>query len=131
MVPTRLSKPNAVPKIRTRLTDREKSRQDDERLLEDWKRAVRARDGQRCRVCKRRVVVSLELRANRAECHHITGRSHKPTRYDVRNGVLVCLGCHTKIEDGSIQLMGTTEFTIGDRAYVDGSAPIVIREFKA
>lgn len=119
------------PKVRTRLSAKDTARKADEQQLDAWRRAVRARDGHVCRVCKRHVVVSLELRANRAECHHITGRSHKPTRYDVRNGLLVCLGCHQRIEDGEVQLVGTKQFRLGERAYINADFPVLVKEFKA
>lgn len=111
----------------TRLDQAEADRKADEKALETWKKAVRARDGKFCRCCKRKIVVTMTLQANRAECHHITGRAHKPTRTDVRNGLQLCLGCHQKVERAEIQIVGSVFFTIGNREYVDGSQPVTFK----
>lgn len=124
-----LSKPIACPKpSQTRLMKAEADRKEDDRALQQWKAAVRLRDGQTCRCCKRRVVTTLELRANRAECHHIAGRAHKPTRTDVRNGILLCLSCHQRVERCEVQIVGYGEFTIGNRSYINADLNVTFRE---
>lgn len=125
----RVGKP--LPKCadgKTRLDVAEASRKADERALETWKKAVRARDGKLCRCCKRKVVVTLKLQASRAETHHITGRVHKPTRYDVRNGLQLCCECHRKVERNEIQIVGTAEFQIGNRSYIDADHHVDFKE---
>lgn len=107
----------------TRLDQAEAERKADERALETWKKGVRFRDGNKCRHCGRRVVVTLKLQANRAEIHHVTGRAHKPTRYDVRNGIQLCAACHQKVERNELQIVSTQTFTIGNREYSDMTDP--------
>jgi len=107
----------------TRLDAAEADRKADEKALEAWKKGVRARDGKRCRCCARKVVVTLKLQASRAECHHVTGRAHKPTRYDIRNGLQLCATCHQRIEHNEILIKSTQMFMIGNREYLDMTDP--------
>lgn len=53
-----------------------------------WRDAVRRRDGEICRFCRR----------NRATAvHHVFSRRHYSTRWDLDNGVLLCFYCHIRI----------------------------------
>lgn len=117
-----------LPKGKSRLDEAEAATKADEQLLEAWRKAVKARDGNRCRCCKRKVIVTLKLQASRAECHHLTGRVHKPTRYDVRNGILLCASCHQRVERNELQITGTLQFRIGPREYLDASGPVTFKE---
>jgi hypothetical protein len=50
-----------------------------------WSRLVKLRASERCEVCGS--VESLNA-------HHIEGRRNEATRYDLKNGVCLCSGCH-------------------------------------
>lgn len=59
--------------------------------------AVRRLDKWTCRCCRRKVVKTIEHVWNRAEVHHLERRATLDTRYDVRNGVLLCLEDHERV----------------------------------
>ena len=50
-----------------------------------WRRAVRAKYNNKCAVCG-----SIDG----LEAHHVIKRSRILTRWDHRNGILLCLACH-------------------------------------
>lgn len=88
---------NPVPYGKTRLelkAARDTAYDDAE---DHWRRQVRERDCYHCRWCKRRVVVTIELIPERAECNHLVGRADERVRWDVRNGILLCLACHQRV----------------------------------
>ena len=59
-LPTLATRPTPkLSKGTSRLDTAEDARKQDERLLKQWKRLVRLRDGKICRCCKRKVVVTL------------------------------------------------------------------------
>ncbi len=50
-----------------------------------------------CVHCRRKVVKSLELKPNRGEVHHLSGRRVKPEdRFNVARAVLLCAACHQR-----------------------------------
>ena len=62
-------------------------RQKLEKKLDDlWRECIRARD-RTCRVCNH---------GGRVDAHHIMGRRHKATRWDLENGILLCWNHHVK-----------------------------------
>ena len=89
----------AVPKhaMTSRLDAKTAADKDDAKLLREWAKFVRLRDGGKCRVCKVKTVTTLELHPRRGEAHHLRPRSCLVTRTDVRNGIWVCLSCHQKL----------------------------------
>lgn len=120
----------ATPKsqIPTRLEEKEAKRSKEEDAEDTWRKAVRKLDGMKCRWCRRQVVVTIELVPERAECHHLTPREHKPTRWDVRNGVLVCKADHDRITgkvggEKAIVVAGRM-FTLDGREYPDARGPL-------
>lgn len=54
-------------------------------LDELFRQAIRKRDGKRCQYC---------IYHNGTEVHHYFTRSRRSTRWDMRNGVLLCWRCH-------------------------------------
>jgi len=50
-----------------------------------WRRAVRAKCNNRCAICGG---------IDGLEAHHVIKRSRILTRWDHRNGILLCLACH-------------------------------------
>ena len=69
----------------TTLGGKKKRKPKDTRMV-DWALAVRARDGNKCRYCGRTDTLNT---------HHIYSRSRKATRYDVDNGITLCVAHHT------------------------------------
>lgn len=60
-----------------------------------WRRKVFQRDGFQCRECK----ASTQL-----EAHHITEWIDNPkARFDVKNGITLCVNCHTKLHPWRIK----------------------------
>lgn len=121
-LPTLGSRPRcAVPKyaMPTRLDEAEDARKLDERRMETWKKAVRLRDKNRCRACGCKVIVTLKLQANQAHCHHIKTRQHRPTRYDRRNGVLLCRKDHQRVERNELVIAGVF-FELDGLTYLNG-----------
>lgn len=62
-----------------------------------WKRDVWKRDGGACRWCGRVVARCLDLRPDRGEVHHVSGRVVAAIRWDRRNGLLLCASDHERI----------------------------------
>lgn len=90
----------AQPKgqIKTQLAEKVAAMRADEKATAAFRAAVWKRDGGRCRVCGVQVKKTLALDPKRGEVHHRMPRSTKPERrYDVANGLLVCLQCHQRI----------------------------------
>lgn len=117
---------NAKPQ--KRIVEKAQKRASDEKALDEWRRQVRHRDRMRCRVCGRKVIVTLELVKNRAECHHIIGRAHRPTRTDRRNGLLCCPGCHEKLQHRDLVVVADSRhtFTLDEtgRVYINADFPV-------
>lgn len=64
-------------------TEREKL---EKKLDTLWRQCIQARD-HTCRVCNH---------SGRLEAHHIMGRIHKATRWDLENGLFLCWNHHAK-----------------------------------
>lgn len=107
----------ATPKaeMKTRREENDGARKSDERLLKAWRKAVTKRDGLICRWCRCRVVEILERVPEQSQTHHATPREHRPTRYDVRNGIRLCGTCHDRITG-----------TVGEKAIIIASAVFVL-----
>lgn len=58
----------------------------DGKLDDAWSLLVKLRAGSSCEVCRK---------TSPLNSHHIYSRSKKSTRWDVFNGVCLCVGCHT------------------------------------
>jgi len=120
----------ATPKheLRSRLEDKTAAKQADARELEAWRRAVSARDHGRCRVCRIKTLRTLELVPNRREIHHIVSRTNPVVRYDVRNGLTVCLEHHQQLTRHQLFVMGTAAdlFTAGrtGKKYLNADRPL-------
>lgn len=68
-----------------------------------FSKIVRARDGA-CRRCGKQETL---------QCHHLISRTYRKVRFDERNGVAVCVGCHLFLthrpldnEDLAVKLLG-------------------------
>lgn len=101
-------------------------RKADEKALSTWRRAVQRRDGTVCRCCKRRVSSALTVAPERRECHHIAPRADAAVRYDRRNGLLLCLADHERIERGQLHLVqkAALMFRIGTKVYINGDKDV-------
>lgn len=120
----RAGRPNWKPS--TRLEDRVEANTRDAQQLEQWRCRVRFRDRERCRVCGVRTVRTRALDPKRGEAHHIVSRTNPVTRYDVRNGVHVCLACHQQFKKHRLFVTGTPgqRFTAGKHSYWDANQPL-------
>ena len=69
-------------------------------LLELWKLCVKISEGERCIICGG--YTESKLGKKIVDCHHIIRRSQGAAlKYDVRNGVPLCKGCHhNRIHNG-------------------------------
>lgn len=107
----------ATPKheIKTTREENDGARKVDEAKLAKWRKAVTKRDGLKCRWCRRVVTETLEHVPEQSQTHHATPREHRPTRYDVRNGIRLCGTCHDRITG-----------TVGEKAIIVASAVFVL-----
>lgn len=73
--------------------NRDTPRRDLEDMLDSgWSEKVKKRDNYTCQKCG-----STQKQLN---SHHIFSRSHKSTRWDIDNGITLCVSCH-KFNNGS------------------------------
>lgn len=114
--------------LKTRLEEHTDKDALDVGRLETWKREVYTFAKYRCLCCGITVKRTLKLVANRAEAHHIERRSNKATRYDVRNGVCLCLECHGKVTRFELRIVGVTFFVVQARTYINGRGPLEFRK---
>lgn len=78
-----------------------------DKAWDDCKKTVDKRDGIKCRCCKQRTVVTIELDPKRSEHHHIVKRrKEKGLLTDPRNVIRVCLKCHQKLEKHQLSIIG-------------------------
>jgi predicted restriction endonuclease len=122
----RKRRPNAKP--RSRLEEKVALQRDTSRLDIGFRLAVWRRDQGRCRVCGVKVKRTLELDPVRGEVHHIRRREHMATRFDARNGLLVCLTCHSQFKARTLDVIGkaTDMFTLEGRKYLNADRPLIV-----
>ena len=58
----------------------------DKKLDDAWSKLVKLRAGNKCEYCYKTAYLNS---------HHIYSRSKKSTRWDVKNGICLCVGHHT------------------------------------
>lgn len=83
------------------------------REYKEWRTAVYERDDYTCQCC--------EVRGGRLNAHHLNQFADYPDfRYDVNNGITLCVKCHDSIEDGSFhKIYGTHNTTASQlREYI-------------
>ena len=120
----------AVPKGKTRAETNGEAEKRDTNLLNIWKARVFQRDKGICRCCGRKVKKTLEHVPQRAEAHHLKTRADKSVRYDVRNGILVCLfPCHEGITTGKIAVTQAARlmFVVDGKSYINGSEAVTFK----
>lgn len=112
----------------SRIDDRVKYRRDNDRQSTAFRQKVWQRDHGCCRCCGRAVLRTIELDPRRGECHHIVRREHRATRYDPRNGVLLCLSpCHEAVTRHEIRITGQHRFTIEGQDYLNADRALSFR----
>jgi hypothetical protein len=127
------AKSNATPKhqMEPRRADSDKARKADERELKKWRKAITLRDGMVCRWCKCDVIATLERVPKQAQTHHATPREHRPTRYDVRNGIRLCGTCHDRVT-GTVGekaiVIASKTFSLDGREYPDMTSGVRFRK---
>lgn len=123
----RRARPNWKPS-QTRLDEKVAADKDDAKLLREWARYVRLRDQGICRVCGVQTIQTLELDPKRQEIHHIVSRTNQAIRYDVRNGLCVCLRDHQRLTRHQLFVMGTAAqmYQAGrtGKWYLNGNEPL-------
>lgn len=77
----------------------------DKKLMTLW--GSIGREGARCEVCET-LPVSERYNYSQLHAHHIIGRGHKATRWDLRNRIFLCPNHHTLGDP-----MNCAEFNIG------------------
>ncbi|MCR4341902.1 MAG: hypothetical protein NUW01_18655 [Gemmatimonadaceae bacterium] len=124
----------ATPKheMTTRLSEKGAAIADEKKQEAAWKKGVWKRDDGKCRVCHCHVKKTLTFEPKQGHCHHIKERAHKPTRWDVRNGLLVCMEDHERIEHNKLIPLQAAKhlFTVGTTQYLNGSQPMQFKEAK-
>jgi hypothetical protein len=116
----------------TRLATKTVAVASDAAQLRRWAQTVKRRDRGRCRVCHVRTIVTLALHPKRGEAHHIVSRTVKAVRVDPRNGLWVCLRCHSRFRGigGRLQVVGTPAqvFVVNGVRYLNGDESLTFRE---
>lgn len=128
----RLRAPKLKGEQPTRLAEKVADAKADERAERAWKAAIWKRDKGRCRACDRKVVRSLALVNERGECHHLERRENKVTRWDSRNGLLCCAGCHERITHGKLHIIGSARqmFQVDGKSYLNADLKLRFQEVK-
>ena len=108
------------------------NKKEDAKKLKAWRHAVNLRDEGRCRCCGTRTICVGWLHPRRAECHHVEPRANRVTRYETRNGLLLCRSCHERVTgkvNGKLHIHGTARFIGSDlRGYIDCERQVHFRE---
>ncbi len=121
----------AVPKgqIQTHLATKIAKDKEEKAAERKWRAACIKRDGKICRCCGRVVVAQLELAPNRLEVHHLTRRAEQATRWDVRNGIVLCQLDHSRVTRYEVVLVQAARYllTIAGKKYIDGAKPITFQ----
>lgn len=117
--------------LKTRLDVKAAADKQDTRKLEVWRGLVYARDKFTCRCCGVKVIRTLNLDPKRAEAHHVKRRDELAVRYDVRNGLTLCLSCHQKVTHYLLRIIATKFFMKGKTRYVNASAPVMFKPKEA
>ncbi len=107
-----------------RAHDASAAKKDDEKKLAAWRRDVSTRDKGKDRYTGKRVLKTISLDPNRAECHHVESRANQDTRYDRRNGLLLSLHSHCLVEENKLRIVGTKFFTVNGRKFIDCDHPV-------
>lgn len=98
------------PKGRPQALEREDRKRARDQQAAELREAIRTRDSNRCRVCRRLVYVGAVRGCDRAEIHHIVARSLAPDRVmDETNLILVCGLCHAKLTAHELAFSGTNQ----------------------
>lgn len=128
------AKPRPQPKGQTRLEEKTAKTKDEAKQRDAFRAAVIARDGKKCRHCRRKVVESIALVANRLEVHHLHGRIGA-LRFDARCALVLCAGCHQrvtgKVNDRLHVVQKAAHMrTLDGKSYIDAGKPLAFREAK-
>ena len=124
-----------VPKpSASRLRSKMANKKEDAKRLSAWRQVVYLRDEGKCRCCG---CATIKLRvgilfAQRAECHHVEPRVNRATRYETRNGLLLCYSCHSRVTgkvNNKHHIKGTAWFFGTDgRRYVNCNHKVYFEE---
>jgi 5-methylcytosine-specific restriction endonuclease McrA len=123
----------ATPKyaIPSRLDEKTQDARVEKAAEKAWRKGCIARDGKICQHCRRKVIQQLALAPERLEIHHIKGRADRVVRWDVRNGVVTCHQCHSKLTRHQlfiVQIAAHLFTAENGKTYIDASKPIEFKE---
>lgn len=129
MAAARAGKPFPKGASPSRLQAKEARDKDDDKKLAVWRDEVFDRDERKCRCCGLKVLrLQIKiLHPRRAEAHHVAGRDDQAVRYDVRNGLTLCLKCHervTGVVNDKLRIVGTVWFIKGGQRYINAQFPV-------
>lgn len=120
------AQPIAIPASVLRIEYKRQREREDIRKLSIWRKAIWLRDEGLCRACGCEVKKTQEPHPQRGECNHIAGRRDRAVRWDVRNGVLLCMACH-RLVTGTVGVKVTIRqdehywFYVGRQSYIDAT----------
>lgn len=115
----------------TRAEENADADRDDERQLAKWRARIYALDKHTCRCCGIKVKRSLKPLPDRAEANHVEGRANHALRYDVRNGICLCLRCHRRVTGmvlDKLKIAGTRFFRLNGVRYINARFPVHFRK---
>lgn len=103
-------KPVKAPKVKVRVRKRKKGKRanlarEADRLFSLW---IRARDGQRCRLCGS---------AERIQCAHLFSRRYRGARWNEANAWALCSKCHMRYTHRPLEWDDLLRSTLGEGAY--------------
>ena len=123
--------PQPKPRI-SRLRAKADKDTDDAKRLREWRRHISARDEGKCRCCGVLTIRVGWLHPRRAECHHVEPRANRALRFETRNGLLLCRGCHERVTgkvNDKLTIRGTAWFFGQDMLrYIDADRPVLFEE---
>jgi len=89
---------------------------------QQFKKIIRERDRMRCRRCGRKVIVTLARVPERAEVHHVHGRTGD-LRFDDRAALLLCAEHHEQVTGQAFKakllIVATKTFTTKQGTFTD------------
>ena len=98
------------------------------KLDAEFSRAIRKRDKWRCRRCHRQYADG----SRGLHCAHIVGRRNRELRWDERNAVSLCMGCHLWAHANPLAFTDWLKDEIGPRWFAElkriGAAPKKVRD---
>lgn len=110
----------------TRLQDRTAEDRETEKKDEKFRRDIYRLDKGLCRCCGRKVERKIDRVMDRAEIHHVHGRTGD-LRFDLRNGLCLCCACHERVTgkvNDRLQIVGTKFYRLDKQRLINARATV-------